>query len=104
VLEDGKAPRALWDGRSPPLGATPETSPPEGRVRLADGATVVLVTDGLVERRSRSIDDRFQELLDRLGGSTAGPPEGFLDALVASLLEGVEQSDDVCILSVSLQI
>ena len=50
LLEPGSGPRLLWDGRSPPVGAALEDLPrPEARLALADGARLVLYTDGLVE-------------------------------------------------------
>jgi serine phosphatase RsbU (regulator of sigma subunit) len=103
LLAPEAAPRALWEGRSPPLGATPEEPAPQATIALQDGATVLLVTDGLIERRGRSLDDSLQELLDRLGSYGAAPPADFLDDLVSSLFDGVEQIDDVCMLAVSLQ-
>src|SRR5262249_6764139 len=46
----------LDEGRSLPIGATPDTRYAEASVEFEFGSTIVLYTDGLVERRGESID------------------------------------------------
>lgn len=103
VLSPALAPCALWDGRTPPLGATPDAPPAEATVVLADGASVVLVTDGLIERRDAPLDECIQDLLARLAAYGTTPFEEFADDLISALLEKTPQTDDVCVLAVSLQ-
>jgi serine/threonine-protein kinase RsbW len=100
LLEPGSGARLLWDGRSPPVGAALEDLPrPEARLPLADGARLVLFTDGLVERRFESLDGGLARLvaeLERRGESALGAlAEEITDALA---LESPGH-DDVCLLA-----
>jgi len=68
----------------PPLGAGP-LSLEEERVTLAGGALLALYTDGLVERRTRSLDIGIDELASRLAaldGDVAAMPDALAQALV----------------------
>ena len=67
VSSDGTA-RFLEGARGLPLGADPGASYSELRTRLEPGATIVLYTDGLVERPDRSIDDGLDLLARRRAG------------------------------------
>ena len=96
VSPDGRV-RFLWDGRSAPLGSMLGAA--RGAVdHLAPGETLVLYTDGLVERRSAAIDVGLERLaraarLHTHDGSLA-------EAICDSLLDGQVQDDDVCVLTV----
>ena len=73
---------------------------PETVEVLQPGSTVVLYTDGLVERRGATIDDGLANLLDAAGGSD-GDIEALCDRLVEAL--GAEAStDDVALLALRL--
>ena len=90
----------MWlDGRtSPPVGVSAISHYVESAVELAPGATLVLYTDGLVERRTTSIQsglDRLRDLAEGLGD--AGPDE-ICDALLGSLLDDGPVEDDVALL------
>ncbi|MDL4819784.1 SpoIIE family protein phosphatase [Actinomadura opuntiae] len=69
---------------------------------LSPGDTVVLYSDGLVENRRRGVDTGLSDLvaaaaeLPRGGGAD---PARLVDHLVARLLAGYEQSDDVTLLA-----
>jgi serine phosphatase RsbU (regulator of sigma subunit)/anti-sigma regulatory factor (Ser/Thr protein kinase) len=95
VIEDG-VPRFLEERRAPPLGAVAHPRYDEATAAVAPGALIVLYTDGLVERRDRTLDDG----LDRLAAvaAAAGPdPESVCQALTGSLVdEGTH--DDVAII------
>lgn len=83
------------------LGFDPAADRHEGAVALEPGATLVLYTDGLVERRDRDIEDGI-EALERLLGQVA-PTTADLDQLCDHLLGGMaseEQEDDVALLVV----
>ena len=69
---------------------------------LSPGDTLVLYTDGLVERRDRSLRDVLAELPDRVAGLGAEPPEHLLDALLAELVPGGPE-DDVALVAVHLE-
>jgi hypothetical protein len=92
-------PFLLTDGLSVPLG-TGIGSParPSGEVVLEPGSTLLLYTDGLIERRDRSIDmglEALQTLMHQ--------PGALIDDLCDQALEAaVDQpnQDDICILAV----
>jgi PAS domain S-box-containing protein len=83
------------------LGFDPAAARHEGVVALEAGATLVLYTDGLVERRDRDIDDGI-EALERLLAEVA-PVTVDLDHLCDRLLGAMsseELEDDVALLVV----
>jgi serine phosphatase RsbU (regulator of sigma subunit) len=83
------------------LGFDPAAARHEGVVALEAGATLVLYTDGLVERRDRDIDDGI-EALERLLAEVA-PVTLDLDHLCDRLLGAMsseELEDDVALLVV----
>ncbi|MFI2292492.1 PP2C family protein-serine/threonine phosphatase [Streptomyces niveus] len=87
----------------PPLGARPEHVPrPEASTAFTEGATLVLYTDGLVERRYEDIDAG----LDRLAGSLVrhgqAAPEALADALLADLLPTTGNTDDTALVIIRL--
>lgn len=102
VFGPSSEPRVLWEGRSPPLGTMPEVAPPVGTIRLEEETTVLFLTDGLIERRGISIDASIDDLLGRLAARSTMPLDGYLDDLITSLFDGVEQTDDICVLAVTL--
>jgi len=83
---------------TPPLGVS-IAQPEETHVVLEPGATLVLYTDGLVERRGGSIDDRLAQLAEvvREGGQTAAD---IVDQLVERMLPTGRPSDDVAVIAV----
>jgi serine/threonine-protein kinase RsbW len=98
VSPDG-ATRFLWDGRSAPLGSMLGARRGEAEDRLEEGETLVLYTDGLVERRTEGLDVGFERLATA-AGALAGSAEGLADEIGDALLEGRDQDDDVCVLTV----
>ena len=93
----GEPPRLFMEGRSPPLGM-----PPDGRGRreaaftLAPGASFLLFTDGLVERRTEPIDAGLERLLAEIR-ATPDPTPHELARRLPDALEA--RGDDVCILA-----
>jgi integral membrane sensor domain MASE1/anti-sigma regulatory factor (Ser/Thr protein kinase) len=88
----------LEDGLGSPLGCADLGLLAEGELLLGPESTLLLFTDGLVERRGASID----EGLERLAGLAADchqDIEGFCDQLLGSLAEG-DPADDVALLAV----
>ena len=53
---------ALYGTGSPPMGTVPGLSVEAERVELEPGSTVLLYTDGLIERRDTPIDEDIEEL------------------------------------------
>lgn len=64
---------------------------------LATGDTLLLYTDGLIERRDRSIDEGMTELVARLGGTDRLPLGEFCDLLLTA---APHREDDVALLAV----
>ncbi|GHH43855.1 SpoIIE family protein phosphatase [Lentzea cavernae] len=81
------------------LGALAEASYEEGEVQLEPGDTLLLYTDGLVERRDVPLDDCLDHLCD-----TARAPWSNLDELLDHLLaHGASNTDDdTCVVGVQL--
>ena len=89
----------LEDGLSPPVGVTSEATYTEASLELAPGATLLLYTDGLVERRRVSIQEGLDRLsLEAAAQATAGLEE-LCDHLLASLLEQELVADDIALLA-----
>jgi serine phosphatase RsbU (regulator of sigma subunit)/anti-sigma regulatory factor (Ser/Thr protein kinase) len=90
------APARLLDGPlGHPLGVLPASRFSEGAGTLADGESLVLYTDGLVERRRESIDVGIGALAAALDG---GPAAAACDGILDALLGGAEPADDVALL------
>jgi serine phosphatase RsbU (regulator of sigma subunit)/anti-sigma regulatory factor (Ser/Thr protein kinase) len=99
LIIPGQGPVFLEGGRSLPLGALGGPDRAEETIQLEPGATIVLYTDGLVERRGLPIGAG----LERLREAAAGAPEGteaLLDHLLKALGVGEELRDDVAALAV----
>ena len=92
LIGDGE-PRLFMGGRSTPLGLVAPAMPRiQASFTLAPGAGFVFYTDGLVERRTESIDVGLDRLL-ALAHPAVAPSE-----LVDALLEPDSADDDVCVL------
>jgi anti-anti-sigma factor len=95
----GGSPRFLTGARSTPLGAAPaQTAIPQDRLVLEAGDSLLLYTDGLVERRDASIDTRLEQLRTAL---ETAPSElsAQLKELTATLTGGALRSDDIALLA-----
>jgi anti-sigma regulatory factor (Ser/Thr protein kinase) len=85
-----------------PLGVVPFPTYEETTIPLVPGSTVLLYTDGLVERPDASLD----EGLDWLKGFAAGVqahPEELCGALLQARFRDVAPRDDVALLAVRLE-
>ena len=100
LVEPGESPRLLWDGRSPPLTAHPnQPARYEDAITLRRGARLLLYTDGLVERRDRSIDDGLAHLLEEVETRRTASPAELVEQLPPVMLAGSSGEDDVCLLA-----
>ena len=99
VVGPGGEAEYLKDARGLPLGVAPAPSFPEASTRIEPDSTLLLFTDGLVERPGESIDDGLQRLR-RV--ACAGPAEADLlaDHILAEMLGEAERPDDVALLAV----
>ncbi|MFF8507725.1 PP2C family protein-serine/threonine phosphatase [Streptomyces sp. NPDC015492] len=87
----------------PPLGARPEHVPrPQSSAAFAEGDTLVLYTDGLVERRREDIDVGLGRLADALTRHRAADPERLADALLLELLPAGGATDDTALVILRL--
>ena len=92
--------RVLEGGRSPLLAVGHAGVRVEDSVRVPPGATLVLYTDGLVERRGELFDRGIQRLSRALRATTEMELEGRCDELLNRMLDGVIRDDDVALLCV----
>ncbi|MDC2960149.1 PP2C family protein-serine/threonine phosphatase [Streptomyces gilvifuscus] len=114
VLESARAGHIphIWataDGRSgiadgeggPPLGIVAGVDFPVTRSRLTTGGVFVLVTDGVVEGPSLSVDEGLDQVV-RLAGiaAVAGLEAGALASAVMKVAERVGHEDDAAVLVV----
>lgn len=91
-------PRFLEGGRSVPIGATDAAVFGEHTEVIPDGSTLVLYTDGLVERRDTPLEQRLAELAAAATRSEGGI-EQLCDDVLAALIAGAP-ADDVALLAV----
>jgi len=94
---DGRT-RFLWDGRSAPLGSILGQERAGAEDRLDEGETLVLYTDGLVERRTAGIDEGLERLAEAARRRPLGDPR-LADEICDALVGGETQEDDVCVLT-----
>jgi serine phosphatase RsbU (regulator of sigma subunit) len=83
------------------LGIDPATERTESEIVLARGATVLLYTDGLVERRGQSIDEGLAKLTGALGEIFARSLDDLCDEVIARMLPE-RPEDDVAIAAVRM--
>jgi serine phosphatase RsbU (regulator of sigma subunit) len=98
----GEEVTVLEGGRSLLLGVDAGVDRAEGSVQLPRLATVLLYSDGLIERRGESLDTGLQRLVDAFGKVKAEQPEEICDEIIEALLPE-NPSDDVVLLVVKLQ-
>jgi serine phosphatase RsbU (regulator of sigma subunit) len=83
------------------LGIDPRSDRAESRVTLERGSTVLLYTDGLVERRGQSLDEGLALLRDTLAALVHLPLDELCDELLARLLPS-SNDDDAALVAVRL--
>ncbi|PWK65180.1 PAS domain S-box-containing protein [Streptomyces sp. CG 926] len=93
----------LDQATDPPLGARPEHVPrPQSGTAFHRGDTLVLYTDGLIERRDEDIDAGLNRLTTALGDLPGLGPERLADALLAQLGVAGGARDDIALVVVRL--
>jgi len=103
LLADARgACRFLEEGRSWPLCAVAGPRGPHGTAELEPGDTLVLFSDGLVERRGEEIDDGLERLRVAAGALHTLDVEELCRALVEELLGGRPVQDDVVVVALRL--
>ena len=83
----------------PPVGISGPVVADEAELRLEPGQTLLLYTDGLVERRGERLATRQQKLLE---AARDGPfdPELLCDTVLESMIAGEPLRDDVAVLAI----
>ena len=98
VVTPGAA-RFLEGGRSVPLGTAGSATYREQSALIDPGSTLLLYTDGLVERRDTALEDRLGQLAT-VAGMADGELGDMCDQVLGGVLGGLRSSDDVAILAV----
>jgi serine phosphatase RsbU (regulator of sigma subunit) len=87
----------------PPLGARPHHVPrPQASMSYTRGDTLVLYTDGLIERRDEDIDTGLAHLTKALTQDTTLAPEQLADSLLGRLGVTKGANDDIALVVVRL--
>ncbi|OPC77342.1 protein phosphatase [Embleya scabrispora] len=87
----------------PPLGARPEHVPrPQAGTGYQPGDTLVIYTDGLIERRDEDVDTGLDRLTTTLGDLTGLGPEWLADELLDRLGLAGGGRDDIALVVVRL--
>ena len=102
VHPDGRV-EFLDRATDPPLDARPDPMPrPQAETTFSRGSTLVLYTDGLVERRREDIDKGLARLADSLLRHQNTDPESLADAVLLELLPHGGATDDTALIIVRL--
>ena len=67
-------------------------------IDVVAGTTILLVTDGLFERRGETVDDGMERVLD-VATSWAGTLDELCDRLLAEVGPGAAATDDIALLA-----
>lgn len=104
ALVDADGGVVFLDGATdPPLGARPEhVLAAQASTTYATGDTLVLYTDGLIERRGEDIDAGLSRLAHSLARHRELKPEALADALLADLGVMDEATDDTALVVIRL--
>jgi serine phosphatase RsbU (regulator of sigma subunit) len=97
VTEDGDA-TFLENGGGPPLAAQEEPRHyPKAEVPFPPRSTVVLYTDGLIERRGRSLDEGMEALTESVRRHLSFDVERLADAVLDDLRHDRAEADDTAL-------
>jgi anti-sigma regulatory factor (Ser/Thr protein kinase) len=92
----------IEEGRGPPLGAVSDPGYSETSGLLDPGATLLLYTDGLVERRDMWLDEGIARLTVEAGAAAELEPAALVERLLSVLVPEGGGEDDVALLAVGL--
>jgi serine phosphatase RsbU (regulator of sigma subunit)/anti-sigma regulatory factor (Ser/Thr protein kinase) len=102
VVHEGET-TYLTGGLAPPLGVTSEAGFAEASQDLLPGATLLLYTDGLVERRGVPITDGLSRLADEAIRAVEAAPsldlEALCDHVLGAMLDENQVADDVALVA-----
>jgi serine phosphatase RsbU (regulator of sigma subunit)/anti-sigma regulatory factor (Ser/Thr protein kinase) len=98
LLSESRLPQFLEGGGSVPLGVLPFPDFQEVSMGIDQGATVVLYTDGLVERPGEHIDTGLDRLAEVVRGASTDPQE-ICDLVLDQMVPEAGAPDDVALLT-----
>jgi phosphoserine phosphatase RsbU/P len=101
LVRAGGATRLLEEAPDLLLGVDPDTHRSDHEVALDVGDTIVLFTDGLVERRGESVDEGLRWLQDRAAAIVGQSLEVLCDALLTRFPGHAD--DDIAILAIRVR-
>jgi anti-anti-sigma factor len=84
------------------LGAPGRRPYTEGTVEITPGTTLLLYTDGLVERRGEVLDDGLERVRAAAARHAAADPVGLTGRLLDEVLADADQPDDVALIAARL--
>src|SRR4029453_16599914 len=91
--------RYLDGGLAPPLGVLAEWDYAEVTQDLSPGVTLLLYTDGLVERRAQSIQEGLDRLLSEASGNESADVDALCDYLLSALAGNGNVVDDIALVA-----
>ena len=98
LIDPDEQPSFLWEGRSVPLDSVALAGPRrQGAAQLARGGTLLLYTDGLVERREQPLDVGLEQLLAEAARHEGDDIAQMLTNVVRAMND--DHSDDLCLLA-----
>lgn len=98
ILVAGGTASFVEGATGPPLGAGPAARVTD-TFTVPAGGTLVLYTDGLVERRAEPLDDRLEMLRAAVDGAESDP-QRIVETALATMLAGEIHPDDAVVLAV----
>ncbi len=90
-------PQLLTDARSVPLAVHRDEPRPQAAAALTGGSTLLLYTDGLVERRDEPIDAGIARVAEVMAHTMELPVNAVADAMLDKLTPALGYDDDVAI-------
>lgn len=94
----GHAHTLISDARSVPLAVQRKSSRPQAAITLTPGSTLMLYTDGLVERRDMTLDDGIAHLGATVARGMNSTVDEVADAALAELAPPGGYDDDIAII------
>jgi serine phosphatase RsbU (regulator of sigma subunit)/anti-sigma regulatory factor (Ser/Thr protein kinase) len=99
LLGDGRC-EYVAGASGPPLGVTWSARYAAQEVNFPAGSSMLLYTDGLIERRGESIDDGLDRLATALAETPYAGPGTLADTVFQRVLQEMELEDDVALLAI----
>jgi anti-anti-sigma factor len=90
------------DGHGPVLGLEHRAPYRGGSTTVEAGVSLVLYTDGLVERRGEVVDDGLARLVGALERHSSSAPSALVPALLGELTEPGRSADDIALIAARL--